>query len=249
MPAKWNTKMRKVALLHYLKEGRTQKRIIHNKYFPLFLKEFKKAGGEDEKSARSSYYLKIENLIFIDPNPSKKGKGLKNGVLEDVLLFEKYRNSIAELEYELDIDNQIIEDINLRNRHFKKKNEINELIGRKGEEIFFELSSKNFFPEINQVLKQYKKEIIWVNEDEESGLPYDFKIGDNYFIDIKTTTSNNNRFWISNNEWKLFENNKLIFGRLFLNKKYEYEKIEFVEHKYFYTHYKKESDGWIAIKK
>lgn len=241
--------MRKIALLHYLKDGSTQRKEIHNKYFPLFWKEFQKMGGDDEKSARSSYYLKIQNLAYIDPNPNKKGKGLKNGVLEDALLYEKYINSIAELEYELDINDQIVEDINLRNKFFKRKNEINELIGRKGEEVFFELCLKKFFPEVNSIIDEYKKEIVWVNAEEESGLPYDFKIGDNYFIDVKTTTSNNDRFWISNNEWKLFENNALIFGRLSLNKKYEYENIEFIKHKDFYQDYVKEADGWIAIKK
>lgn len=74
--------------------------------------------------------------------------------------------------------------------------EVREDVGRWSEEFINEFLTKN---------KNNFSEVVWMNKDEESGLPYDFKVienGTEKFIDVKGTPSRSKDIvYLSPNEW------------------------------------------------
>ncbi len=74
--------------------------------------------------------------------------------------------------------------------------EVREDVGRWSEEFINEFLTKN---------KNNFSEVVWMNKDEESGLPYDFKVienGKEQFIDVKGTPSRSKDIvYLSPNEW------------------------------------------------
>ena len=79
------------------------------------------------------------------------------------------------------------------------------LTGRNGERLVYQVLLQNFASEINK----RDVDVIWVNQDEETGLPYDIKImkrkNDEYipvkYIEVKSTKSIANRpFKMSSSE-------------------------------------------------
>lgn len=98
-------------------------------------------------------------------------------------------------------------------------------IGKRGEELFkekFVEQNVQLFEKLKaKISDMNSNEFIWVNEKQESYKPYDFKISGEK-IDVKTTTTSLNDFYISEKEKQLLENGELLIAIVHIDKGYNF---------------------------
>ena len=64
------------------------------------------------------------------------------------------------------------------------------------------------------------EEVIWVNEESEQYLPYDFKVsnkGEVFYYECKGTASDNNEFLVTKNEWQFYLENRKNYRLCFVS--------------------------------
>lgn len=109
------------------------------------------------------------------------------------LISNQLDNIIKLLEFKESADYEEIHEVFENEIHNKR-------VGRLAEKYLYEELKKNDW-----------EEILWVNEDAEKYLEYDFKIRDKgieYFYECKGTSGNNNVFLLTKKEWQFYLSNK-----------------------------------------
>lgn len=99
-------------------------------------------------------------------------------------------------------------------------------IGKCGEEIFNQHLSeqKHSYFDVMKLLDGAEKEqFIWLNKNGESGKPYDFVV-DKAKIDVKTTITSSERFYLSQAEHELVRKGELNIVLMFIDEEWRYKK-------------------------
>ncbi|WP_298476103.1 DUF3883 domain-containing protein [uncultured Maribacter sp.] len=71
-----------------------------------------------------------------------------------------------------------------------------------------------------ELLKNNWEEVIWVNEESEQYLPYDFKVsnkGEVFYYECKGTASDSNEFLVTKNEWQFYLENRKNYRLCFVS--------------------------------
>lgn len=229
--------MRKIALYSYfkIKSSIATDSTLFEKFSDIYkseyIKQFKSHDYSDE-TIKKTFDNKIDNFKYLDT-----GRGLKGAGNVDKQIFDYYFN--IELKFlEFDIDKEylmftlkelkvedFIENVSgSKKRKFIKPNyEQNDLVGRKGEEIVNDLLRTGQFEKTKNWVQDMKiEDFIWINEEDENGFAYDFKIN-NRLYDVKTTTTNaDDDFHISPRQLELIIGGKLEIIRVKIDKNSHY---------------------------
>nr|WP_299032687.1 DUF3883 domain-containing protein [uncultured Tenacibaculum sp.] len=87
--------------------------------------------------------------------------------------------------------------------------EHNNRIGRKAERYIYA-----------ELLKNNWEEVVWLNEESEQYLPYDFKIsnkGEVFYYECKGTASDSNEFLVTKSEWQFYLKNRKNYRLCFVS--------------------------------
>lgn len=142
---------------------------------------------------------KPELFVQLNKNEIEKYK-------KEIEEFKKVNDTIPDNLFKLKSNNKNkikkINSINKKDVGYEAEKYINNVLNVKSKDMISELEA------VEDKLKQKVRSIVWNNEFEESFMPYDFKINDDIFLEVKGTEKDNESFEISETEWNFKENKK-----------------------------------------
>jgi hypothetical protein len=190
----------------------------NNELFDSLLFELKVAitGAELDKIIAKESHDSVANIVT--------EKEVKKPIIEEVKQESELEKKVAKNSASLELISTQLKNIaeELKHQRLSKKGiavtddfifdedeELNKSIGFKSEKhLLTFLKNKNW------------EEVIWCNEKEESGNPYDFKVlndGKTYYIECKGSTTKKKEFFLTKNEWQFYLENRGFYRLYFIS--------------------------------
>jgi hypothetical protein len=161
-----------------------------------------------------------DNTIVENSSQKAEKKPIKEDTNQETELEKKVAKNSASLELISTQLKNIVEELKYQRLSKKETTLTDDFVFDEDEEFNKSIGFKSEKHLLTFLKNKNWEEVIWCNEKEESGNPYDFKVfneGKTYYIECKGSTTKNKEFFLTKNEWQFYLKNRGFYRLYFIS--------------------------------